>query len=201
MFLAELNNLQFWATDIGNACLESKTVEKVCIIAGEEFGDCKDHILVIRKALCGLKSSGQRWHDKLFDCLTDLGLTPCKAEADIWMRRNEDVHEHVAVCVDDLALAMKDPESFLKQLQDKPFSFKLKGSGEIKFHLGMGFFRDSQGVLCMAPRKCIEKMLDNCKRPFGSMPSQNVQSPIEVSCTSMGAGVSACSGSCCASSN
>ena len=179
MFLAELNNLQFWATDIGNAYLESRTAEKVCIIAGEEFGDRKDHVLVIRKALCGLKSSGQRWHDKLFDCLTDLGFNPCKAEADIWMRRNGDVCECVAVCVDDLALAMKDPESFLKQLQDKPFSFKLKGSGEIKFHLGMDFFRDSQGVLCMAPRKHIEKMLDNCKRLFGSMPSQNVQSPIE----------------------
>ena len=54
MFLAELNNLEFWATDIGNAYLESHTAEKVHIIGGEEFGDRHGHILVICKALYGL---------------------------------------------------------------------------------------------------------------------------------------------------
>jgi len=38
-FVAELNDLEVWATDIGNACLESHTQEKACIIAGPEFGD------------------------------------------------------------------------------------------------------------------------------------------------------------------
>ena len=37
-FLAELNGLELWGTDIGNAYLESYTSEKVCIIAGPEFG-------------------------------------------------------------------------------------------------------------------------------------------------------------------
>jgi hypothetical protein len=39
LFLAELNNLEIWATDIGNAFLESFTSEKVFIIAGPEFGE------------------------------------------------------------------------------------------------------------------------------------------------------------------
>ena len=54
MFLAELNNLEFWATNISNAYLKSHTAEKVHIIGGEEFGDQHGHILVIRKALHGL---------------------------------------------------------------------------------------------------------------------------------------------------
>jgi hypothetical protein len=37
LFLAELNELQRWATDIGNEYLEAS--EKVYIIAGPEFGD------------------------------------------------------------------------------------------------------------------------------------------------------------------
>ena len=39
MFLAELNGLKTWATDIGNACLEAETSEKVRVTAGTEFGE------------------------------------------------------------------------------------------------------------------------------------------------------------------
>jgi hypothetical protein len=58
IFLAELNQLELWATDIGNAYLEAYTLEKVCIKAGKEFGDLEGHTLAIAKALYGLRSSG-----------------------------------------------------------------------------------------------------------------------------------------------
>ena len=57
-FLAELNGNQAWATDIGNAYLESYTQEKVYIIGGQAFGDRQGHTLIITKALYGLRSSG-----------------------------------------------------------------------------------------------------------------------------------------------
>ena len=37
VFLEELNELELWATYIGNAYLEAETKEKVYIIAGSEF--------------------------------------------------------------------------------------------------------------------------------------------------------------------
>ena len=58
MFLAELNKMEVWATDIGNAYLEAETSEKVFIIGGPAFGDRAGHILIIHKALYGLRSSG-----------------------------------------------------------------------------------------------------------------------------------------------
>lgn len=51
IFLGELNDLKVWATDIGNAYLESETKEKVCIVAGPEFGEVEGHTLVIVKAI------------------------------------------------------------------------------------------------------------------------------------------------------
>jgi hypothetical protein len=60
LFLAELNGLNLWATDIGNAYLEAFTSEKVYIIAGPEFGQLEGHILIISKALYGLRTSGAR---------------------------------------------------------------------------------------------------------------------------------------------
>ena len=85
-FLAELNELQLWATDIGNAYLEAYTLEKVHITASPEFGNRKGHTLVISKALYGLRSSGLRWHEKLAIILKKLKFLPCKTEPDIWMR-------------------------------------------------------------------------------------------------------------------
>ena len=47
MCLAELTELKFWATNVRNAYIESYTSEKVYIIAGPEFGELQDHILLI----------------------------------------------------------------------------------------------------------------------------------------------------------
>ena len=58
--IAELNDLEIWGTDVGNAYLESKTHEKVVFIAGDEFGPLAGHLFQIVKALYGLKSSGKR---------------------------------------------------------------------------------------------------------------------------------------------
>jgi hypothetical protein len=178
IFLAELNGMETWATDIGNAYLEAKTSEKVYIEAGPEFGELEGHVLVIVKALYGLRSSGARWHDRFADCLRDLGFQPCKAEPDIWMRKNGDRYEYIAVYVDDLGLVVLDPQGFCDILKEK-YNFKLKGTGPIKFHLGMDFYREDDGTLCIAPRKYIEKMLATYEQLFGQAPRQNVTSPIE----------------------
>ena len=65
MFHAELNDLDTCATDIGNAYLEAHTKEKVCFIAGKEFEELAGHLLIIDKALYGLRKSILRWNDKL----------------------------------------------------------------------------------------------------------------------------------------
>ena len=180
-FLAELNGLETWATDIGNAYLEARTSEKVYIVAGEEFGDRAGHTLVIHKALHGRRSSGLRWHERFSDVLRDLGFEPCVAEPNIWLRKNKewgDHYDYIAVYVDDLAIAMRDPQSFVDILVEK-YNFKLKGTGNIAFHLGCDFSHDPDGTLCMAPKKCIERMADNYERFFGSKPKTIYSAPLD----------------------
>ena len=168
-FIAELNDMECWATDIGNAYLESVTKEKVYIIAGPEFGDREGHTLIIRKALYGLKSSGLRWHERFADVLRSMGFFPSKAENDIWMRDKGDHYEYIGVYVDDLIICTKEPRAIIEALQIE-HKFKLKGTGPVEFHLGCDFERDDDGQLCYTPRKYIEKMLENYLRIFGSLP-------------------------------
>ena len=86
IFFAELNGLQLYAADVGNAYLEAKTKEKVFIYGGPEFRDLglEGHLLVIVRALYGLKTSGARWHDRFADTLRKIGFAPCKADTDVW---------------------------------------------------------------------------------------------------------------------
>jgi hypothetical protein len=130
-----------WATDIGNAYLEAKTTEKVCIKAGPEFGELQGNLLIVDKALYGLRLSGKAFNQLLSECLRDLGFYPSKAESSISMRKcpTRDVYEYVATYVGDLCIIMEAPETFLKQLSSAPYNFKLKGSGELSLHLGCGF--------------------------------------------------------------
>ena len=178
VFLAELNDLDVWTTDIGNAYLEAETQEKVYIIAGPEFGDLEGHTLIIFKALYGLRTSGLCWHEQFADCLQDMGFQPCKAEPDIWMWHNGNVYEYIGIYVDDVAAAAKNPKAITDLLQDK-YQFKLKGTGPINFHLGCDFIRDDDGTMCMSPKRYIDKLQGTYEHIFGCKPKQAVTSPLE----------------------
>jgi hypothetical protein len=56
--LAELNNLELWGAQVGNAYLEAKTKEKVYIVGRPEFGELTGHTLLIYEALYGMRYSG-----------------------------------------------------------------------------------------------------------------------------------------------
>jgi hypothetical protein len=73
---------------------------------------------------------------------------------------------------------MEEPEKFLKQLSSAPYNFKLKGSGDLSFHLGCGYERDSDGVLCMNPSRYIDKMEDAYEQHFKETPNQKHISPL-----------------------
>ncbi len=116
-FLAELNGMDLWATDICNAYLEAYTAKKLVIVTQwPEFGEMDGHILIISKALHGLWTSELCWHDCFPKCLHEMGFTPSKAKPDIWMQHDGNYYEYIAVYVDDLATASMDPKGITDTL-------------------------------------------------------------------------------------
>ena len=180
IFLAELNDLQLLQADIGNAYLEAKTKEMVYFIAGKEFEELEGHILIIHKALYGLKTSGARWHDRFADTLYDMGFTPSRADPDVWMRRNGNIYEYIAVYVDDLLIAAKDAKAIIDSLRDK-YNYKLKGDGPIEYHLGCDFGRDPDGTLWFGPIRYINKMMDTYQQLFNGEKPKEYASPLDKS--------------------
>ena len=94
------------------------------------------------------------------------------------MREKDSLYEYIAVYVDDLAIATKNPKEITDTLTKK-HNFKRKATGPIKFYLRCDFFKDETGTLCFSCRKYIEKMIDGYLTIFGAKPKSNISSPIE----------------------
>ena len=162
IFLAKLNNLEVWGADIGNAYLEAKTKEKLYIVAGPEFEELEGHILIIYKALYGLKSSGLRWSQKIHDIMLDMGFSLSKAYPCVWLRKAKCAtkYEYVAIYVDDLLIACDCASDFIHTLKKK-HNLKIKGEGPLKYHLRCDYHMDPDGTLVAQPKKYISKILDS----------------------------------------
>ena len=128
IFLGKLNNLDLWGADIGNAYLESFTDENLYIVAGPEFQQLEGYILILLKALYGLKSSGKTWAEVIHGILRDMNVLLSKADPCIWLRKapNLRCYEYIAVYVDDLGIAAKSPSEIIQIFKTK-FHLKVKG--------------------------------------------------------------------------
>ena len=179
VFLSQLNNLEIWGADVGNAYLEAYTDEKLCIMAGPEFKELQGNLLIMVKALYGTRSGGARWHDRLFDILQELKFKPSKADPDVWMRPEPGgtCYEYIAVYVDDLAIAAKDPQAFCNELKKK-YNLKLKGVGPLEYHLGCTYKKDPDGTLAADPRRYVNKILESYERMFKEKPRKS-RPPLE----------------------
>ena len=179
VFISQVNDLEIWGADVGNAYLEAYTDEKLCIIAGPEFKELQGHLLIMIKALFGTRSGGARWHDRLFDILQELKFKPSKADPDVWMRPEPGgtCYEYIAVYVDDLAIAAKDPQAFCNELKKK-YNLKLKGVGPLEYYLGCTYKKDPDGTLAADPRRYVNKILESYERMFKEKPRRS-RPPLE----------------------
>ena len=81
--LAALNNAEIRSTYIGNTHLNGKCQEKIWTVAGTEFGNEKGKVMLVLRALYGLKSSGSAWRQMLAQTL---GYVSYNADPDVWRK-------------------------------------------------------------------------------------------------------------------
>jgi hypothetical protein len=120
--LAALNDVDVLACDVQNAYINAETKEKVWFRGGDEMGTDKGKVIVIVRALYGLKSSGARWREHMAQTLRNAGFVSCKADPDIWLRPavksdGTKIYEYVLCYVDDCIFQGLDPKGFMDYLR------------------------------------------------------------------------------------
>ena len=123
-----MNGLDICAANIQNAYIQAPTSEKHYVVCGPEFGKHKGKKALICCALYGGKSAGRDYWLNLRSCMEYLGFSPCKADANIWMRKeradNTDYWEYVLLYIDDYLETSEDPELIVYDEIGKYFLMK-----------------------------------------------------------------------------
>ena len=81
-----LNNLAVKASDVQNDYLTMLCVEKIYTKLRPEFGAGKDKIMIIARAIYGLKLAGDLFSRHISDCMRMMGFEVCKADPDLWYK-------------------------------------------------------------------------------------------------------------------
>jgi hypothetical protein len=171
---------------VEGAHLTAKCREKVWVEAGPEFGSEAGKIVIVKMALCGLKSSGAAFRSKLAGVLHDLNYRPSFADPDVRLRAATkpccfEYYEMVLCYVDDVMVISHEPGRTTDGIQAV---FKLKGdkASAPDMHLGITLEKkpNSKGVDCwtMSPDKCIKAAIENVEKKLGGeLPFSKGQCP------------------------
>ena len=87
-------------------------------------------------------------------------------------------YEYIAVYVDDLCIAARDPKEIINILKSK-YNLKVKGDGQLTYHLGADYYQDPDGTMVSQPKKYIEKLKETYVRLFNTEPSKRLKTPLE----------------------
>jgi hypothetical protein len=135
--IAALNGLDVLSADIQNAYLTAQPREKVFFVAGSEFGRDKGRIIVVVRALYGLKASGAAFRSKLSADLRELGFRPSLADPDVYLRPREsngfDYYEIICCYVDDILVISTEPHCIMDMIKK---IYTLKQCGPPSTYLG-----------------------------------------------------------------
>ena len=128
------------ACDIQNAYLTAPCREKIWTKAGPEFGTDEGKIMLVSRALYGLKSSGAAFRAFLAERLYQMQYNPSPADNDVWMKpavRKDglEYYEYVLCYVDDILSISDDPTRATKGIQ-KQFKLKDDKVAEPEIYLG-----------------------------------------------------------------
>ena len=99
-------------------------------------------------------------------------------DPDVWLHDVGEVWEYIVVYVDDIIVAMKDPQAFFDKLQGPSVGFTMKGVGVPTYHLGTDFFHDDDGTLCLSAQTYSKHLVESFERLYGE-PPKTMFSPLD----------------------
>jgi Reverse transcriptase (RNA-dependent DNA polymerase) len=111
---AVLNNLDILGCDVSSAYLNAPCQEKVWVHAGPEFGSDKGTVMIVKKALYSLKSSGFSWKKTLVQSFCYMGYRSTIEDPDMFMRKAAklngfEYYENFLTYVDDCLCVSHKP--------------------------------------------------------------------------------------------
>jgi hypothetical protein len=172
--IAALNDIDIMSCDLENAYLNAKCQEKIWFEGGLECGEDKGKVLIVVRALYGLKSAGASWRAALAKVLAGLGFELTKADPDVWIRKavrpdGFQYYEMLFVFVYNILALSNEARKVIGDITQ----FYRAKEGSIKppdIYLGSNVDRiqlsDGREVWCTSPRDYVKNAISVVERLF-----------------------------------
>ena len=181
--IAALNDLELLSADVQNAFLTAPNKEKCWMRAGPEFGPEQGTVMIVTRALYGLKSASAAFRAHMATKLDDLGFKPSIADHDVWLRPaskadGSQYYEYVLMYVDDILTISERAREIMIQIQES-FKFKNDKIEEPSSYLGAKLQKkviNEQTCWSMTSQDYVKAAIDNVettiKNTRWKLPSQ-----------------------------
>lgn len=169
--IAALNGVDMMMCDMEGAYLNASCSERIWFKGGLECGEDSGKVLIVVRALYGLKSAGRSWRLALAEVIDGMGFQSTRADPDVWIRpmTRPDGHEYyemLFVYVDDILCISHKAKEVLTELGQ---FYKVK-DGSLKppdRYLGANVekFQKPDGTECWAtsPRDYVKNAVATIK--------------------------------------
>ena len=179
MTLAEREQLQMITGDIGGAYLNADAKEYVYSRAGDEFKSDKGKVVLIEKALYGLKTSAAAWWEHLAKTLRSIGFKGSRFDDNVWYRARHEGenlvgYDYACIHVDDFALFAKDVQPYISQLSKVYTLRHVTPIGEDSYYLGMDIvLRPDNLGYGISARTFLKEAMKEVEKIFGHVPEKD----------------------------
>jgi len=172
--ITSLHDVDVLSCDLENAYLNAKCCEKIWFEGGVECGEDAGKVLVLVRALYGLKNAGASWQSKLVELLQDLGYELTKADPDIWIRKamkpdGYEYYEMLFVYVNNIISVSHRAKEAIAEIT----KFHKAKEGSIKepdIYLGADVAKfqlpDGREAWSTSPRSYVKNAIDVVERLF-----------------------------------
>ena len=120
------------------------------------------------KALYGLCSSSERFHDHLADNLRLFGFRQTRYDNDVWIRLDETGNQYEYICthVDDFLICSKNPDRIMKEIESV-YVVKESSKGPPSYYLGNDYKKDKKGRWCIGCKTYITEAISRIEMLIG----------------------------------
>jgi len=159
--------------DISNAFCTAPVTEQIYTRAGPKFGNQEGCILVLKRALYGLKTASRSFHEFFGHCLLQLGFSPTRADH-LWYRKSDDYegYNYIAIHVDDIIIAAKRPAEYMSQIEQQ-FNVRNKEDSP-SYYLGNSYKHNNKGNIHVSSTKYIKEVLRQFAKQHGEVRKQSI---------------------------
>ena len=171
--LAALNGLQILAGDIQNAYLNAERTKKIFFYAGGEWKSDEGKVVVIVRALYGLKSSALAWRNHLAEILGNyMKFQSSLADPDVWFKASvkpdgTEYYSYILVYVNDILIVDDSPKVYMDMLEEK-YTVKPSSIGVPKVYFGADIgkvkYEDNSEAWTMSSDSYVKEAIKNVKR-------------------------------------